>query len=261
MRLVNWCFIFQQFIKCLPLISRCFKVSLNTISFFSFLTIPFLAKTVGYGWAFGVPGILVGVATLIFWLGRKRYVMVPPTRATRTAGFLPVLWTALSNRTGGGFWDGNSDKAHDLVGKVGLATAVGAVLFLGWTLISQGEVGTWITAALAAASLLGALAFDRIKREGWAFTLTGVTIALAVVTLFMTLYPNVMPSSTDPAYNLTIANASSTPYILKVMTWVALVMTPIVLVYQAWTFWVFRRRIGTDDLPPAPATMTESVSA
>jgi cytochrome d ubiquinol oxidase subunit II len=153
------------------------------------------------------------------------------------------------------------DKAHDLVGKVGLATAVAAVLFLGWTLISQGEVGTWITAALAAASLLGALAFDRIKREGWAFTLTGVTIALAVVTLFMTLYPNVMPSSTDPAYNLTIANASSTPYTLKVMTWVALVMTPIVLVYQAWTFWVFRRRIGTDDLPPAPATTTESVSA
>ena len=77
----------------------------------------------------------------------------------------------------------------------------------------------------------------------------------------MTLYPNVMPSSTDPAYNLTIANASSTPYTLKVMTWVALVMTPIVLVYQAWTFWVFRRRIGTDDLPPAPATTTESVSA
>ncbi len=153
------------------------------------------------------------------------------------------------------------DKAHDLVGKVGLATAVAAVLFLGWTLIDQGEVGTWITAALAAASLLGALAFDRVKREGWAFLLTGLTIALAVVTLFMTLYPNVMPSSTDPAYNLTIANASSTPYTLKVMTWVALVMTPIVLVYQSWTFWVFRRRIGVDDLPPTPAATTESVSA
>ncbi len=65
------------------------------------------------------------------------------------------------------------DKAHDLVGKVGLVTAVAAVLFLGWTLLDQGEVGTWITSVLAAASLLGALAMDRTKREGWAFILTG----------------------------------------------------------------------------------------
>ena len=152
------------------------------------------------------------------------------------------------------------DKAHDLVGKVGLLTAVAAVLFLGWTLIEQGEVGTWITSILAAASLLGALAMDRMRREGWAFILTGVTIALAVLTLFITLYPNVMPSSTSPLYNLTIENASSTPYTLKVMTWVAVVMTPIVLVYQSWTFWVFRRRIGAEDLPPEPA-VAESVSA
>ena len=152
------------------------------------------------------------------------------------------------------------DKAHDLVGKVGLGTAVAAVLFLGWTLLDQGEIGTWITSALAAASLLGALAMDRTKREGWAFILTGLTIALAVLTLFITLYPNVMPSSTSPLYNLTIENASSTPYTLKVMTWVAVVMTPIVLVYQSWTFWVFRRRIGAEDLPPEPAAV-ESVSA
>jgi len=152
------------------------------------------------------------------------------------------------------------DKAHDLVGKVGVATAVVAVLFLGWTLLDQGEVGTWITSVLAAASLLGALAMDRTKREGWAFILTGLTIALAVLTLFMTLYPNVMPSSTSPLFNLTIENASSTPYTLKVMTWVAVVMTPIVLVYQSWTFWVFRRRIGAADLPSDPVTV-ESVPA
>jgi len=108
--------------------------------------------------------------------------------------------------------------------------------------------------------LLGALAMDRTKREGWAFILTGLTIALAVLTLFMTLYPNVMPSSTSPLFNLTIENASSTPYTLKVMTWVAVVMTPIVLVYQSWTFWVFRRRIGAADLPSDPVTV-ESVPA
>jgi cytochrome d ubiquinol oxidase subunit II len=152
------------------------------------------------------------------------------------------------------------DKAHDLVGKVGVVTAAVAVLFLGWTLLDQGEVGTWITSVLAAASLLGALAMDRAKREGWAFILTGLTIALAVLTLFMTLYPNVMPSSTSPLFNLTIENASSTPYTLKVMTWVAVVMTPIVLVYQSWTFWVFRRRIGAADLPSDPVTI-ESVPA
>jgi cytochrome d ubiquinol oxidase subunit II len=68
-----------------------------------------------------------------------------------------------------------------------------------------------------------------------------------------------MPSSTSPLYDLTIENASSTPYTLKVMTWVAVIMTPIVLVYQSWTFWVFRRRIGAEDLPPLPAE-AESVS-
>jgi cytochrome d ubiquinol oxidase subunit II len=152
------------------------------------------------------------------------------------------------------------DKAHDLVGRVGVATAVAAVLFLGWTLLDQGETATWITSALAAASLLAALAFDRMKREGWAFVLTGVTIALAVITLFLTLYPDVMPSSTDPAYSLTVENASSSPYTLKVMTWVAVVMTPIVLMYQAWTFWVFRRRIGADDLPPDAVSVRKSVT-
>jgi cytochrome d ubiquinol oxidase subunit II len=153
------------------------------------------------------------------------------------------------------------EKAHALVGQVGLATAVAAVLFLGWTLIDQGKTTTWITSIVAAACLLGALALDRVNREGWAFILTGLTIALAVVTLFLTLYPDVMPSSTDPAYSLTVENASSSPYTLKVMTWVAVVMTPIVLVYQSWTFWVFRKRIGADDLPPEPASVRKTVVA
>jgi cytochrome d ubiquinol oxidase subunit II len=153
------------------------------------------------------------------------------------------------------------EKAHALVGRVGLATAVAAVLFLGWTLIDQGKTSTWITAIVAAGCLVGALALDRVNREGWAFILTGLTIALAVVTLFLTLYPNVMPSSTDPAYSLTVENASSSPYTLKVMTWVAVVMTPIVLVYQSWTFWVFRKRIGTDDLPPEPTSVRKTIAA
>jgi cytochrome d ubiquinol oxidase subunit II len=68
-----------------------------------------------------------------------------------------------------------------------------------------------------------------------------------------------MPSTTDPAYSLTVDNASSSDYTLKVMTWVAVVMTPIVLAYQSWTFWVFRRRIGVSDLP-TPAREVEPVA-
>jgi len=141
------------------------------------------------------------------------------------------------------------DRANALAPKVGLATAVAAVLFLGWTLLDAGKTLTWITAVLAAVALLAALAASRAKREGWAFSLTGLTILLAVVTLFATLYPNVMPSTTNPDYSLTIANASSTDYTLQIMTWVALIMVPIVLAYQAWSFWVFRKRIGTHHLP------------
>jgi cytochrome d ubiquinol oxidase subunit II len=141
------------------------------------------------------------------------------------------------------------DRANALAPKVGLATAVAAVAFLGWTLLDAGKALTWVTAILAAAALLAALAANRAKREGWAFSLTGATILLAVVTLFATLYPNVMPSTTNPDYTLTIANASSTDYTLQIMTWVALIMVPIVLAYQAWSFWVFRKRIGAHHLP------------
>jgi cytochrome d ubiquinol oxidase subunit II len=63
------------------------------------------------------------------------------------------------------------------------------------------------------------------------------------------LFPEVMPSSIDPAYSLTTSNASSTPYTLRIMTWVALIMTPVVLAYQSWSYWVFRKRIGRENLP------------
>lgn len=60
-----------------------------------------------------------------------------------------------------------------------------------------------------------------------------------------------LPSTTDPLFSLNTTNASSTPYTLTIMTWVAVVFTPVVVAYQAWSFWVFRRRIGTADIPAA----------
>jgi cytochrome bd ubiquinol oxidase subunit II len=105
-----------------------------------------------------------------------------------------------------------------------------------------------VTAALAAVALLGGVAAAFRCREGWAFLGTALTLLLAVATLFGDLYPRVLPSSTSAAFSLTVANASSSHYALTVMTWVALIFTPVVLAYQGWTYWVFRKRLTTSDL-------------
>ncbi|MEY4479890.1 MAG: cytochrome c oxidase assembly protein [Bacillota bacterium] len=84
------------------------------------------------------------------------------------------------------------------------------------------------------------------NRFGWAFLMTGLTIVLSTVTVFKSLFPNLMISSLNPEWSLTIYNASSSPYTLKVMTVVALTMVPIVLGYTIWTYWVFRKRVTAD---------------
>ena len=84
------------------------------------------------------------------------------------------------------------------------------------------------------------------KMSGWAFGLTSVTIAFTLITMFMIMYPRVMISSLDPAYSLTIYNASSSDYTLTVMTIVALIFVPIVLIYQAWSYIVFRKRLTSE---------------
>ncbi len=96
----------------------------------------------------------------------------------------------------------------------------------------------------AGASLLTAGWFIHRGREGWAFIMNSLTILLSTITIFMSLYPRVMVSSLDPDWSLTIYNASSSPYTLRVMTIVALIFVPIVLAYQGWTYWVFRERIS-----------------
>jgi len=80
---------------------------------------------------------------------------------------------------------------------------------------------------------------------GWAFAMTGIAIAFSTITIFMGLYPRVMVSSLDPAWSLTIYNASSSEYTLGIMSIVALIFVPLVLVYQGWSYWVFRQRVST----------------
>ena len=85
--------------------------------------------------------------------------------------------------------------------------------------------------------------FLRKGRYGWAFAMTSVAIVFAMLTAFRILYPRVMISSLNPEWSLTIYNAASTPYTLTVMTIVAVIFVPIVLIYQGWSYWVFRKRI------------------
>ena len=142
-------------------------------------------------------------------------------------------------------------RARDLAVRIGAVAAVLAVVFLVWTQVRTGTALTAVVFAVAALALVGGLVAARAGREGWAFVGTFATIGLAVVGLFLALFPDVMPSTTDPAYSLTTTNAAATAYTLKVMTWVAVVFTPIVLGYQAWTYWVFRKRISVHHIPTA----------
>ncbi|MGF1429927.1 cytochrome d ubiquinol oxidase subunit II [Kitasatospora sp. LaBMicrA B282] len=140
-------------------------------------------------------------------------------------------------------------RARALALQLGLVTAVLALVFLVWTQVDRGTGGSMGALVVAVPALLGAMFAVRLGREGWAFALSGLTVVAVVSMLFLALFPNVMPSTLNPDWSLTVANASSAPYTLKLMTVVAAVFTPIVLLYQGWTYWVFRKRIGVQHIP------------
>ncbi|MYT70230.1 MULTISPECIES: cytochrome d ubiquinol oxidase subunit II [unclassified Streptomyces] len=142
-------------------------------------------------------------------------------------------------------------RARKLALTVGLVTAVLALVFLIWTQVHTGDGWSLGAMIVAVVTLVGALGAIKMGREGWSFALSGVTIAAAVAMLFLALFPDVMPSSLNPDWSLTASNASSSPYTLKIMTWCAGIATPIVLLYQSWTYWVFRKRIGTHHIADA----------
>ena len=101
---------------------------------------------------------------------------------------------------------------------------------------------------MALGSLLAAGWLIHREQMGWAFVTTCATILFSTVTIFIALFPRVMVSSLNPEWSLTVYNASSSPYTLKIMSIVALIFVPIVLVYQAWTYWVFRHRVTLENL-------------
>ena len=140
-------------------------------------------------------------------------------------------------------------RARRFATRIGVpATALAATLLL-WLNADDPTPAGWVAAAVAAVTLIGGQLANLRGREGLAFAGTAIAIAATVINLFLVLFPDVMPSSLDPAWSLTVGNAASTPYTLTIMTWAAAIATPVVLLYQGWTYWVFRKRISLASIP------------
>ena len=154
------------------------------------------------------------------------------------------------------------ERARERAFKAGLITAVLAVVFLLWAQFaySRNAGVTLDTVLLTAVAWVGAVLAIKVGREGWSFLLSAVTMLLAVSSLFAMLFPYVMPGNNGEP-GLDIYNASSTEGTLKIMTIVAVVMTPIVLAYQAWTYWVFRKRLTAEMIPSPEVGSLDAVHA
>ncbi|QCU77873.1 cytochrome d ubiquinol oxidase subunit II [Citricoccus sp. SGAir0253] len=121
-----------------------------------------------------------------------------------------------------------------------------------WGVIVVGrDPGVVPWALLAAAALAAGAAWTaaRARREGWAFTALAASMAAGAAGVVLAVYPVVLPSTLDPAHDLTVSGAASAEYTLTVMSWAALVMVPVVLAYSAYVYWVFRRRLHETHIP------------
>ncbi len=141
-----------------------------------------------------------------------------------------------------------SQAAHATARKFWLPVAIILFIFLISTyfatdILEHLGVNPGIVPVMGIAAFLAVGYFLRKGRDGWAFAMTCVTIAFALITMFMILYPRVLISSLDPAWSLTIENAASSQYTLSVLSIIAIFLVPLVLLYQGWSYWVFRKRV------------------
>ncbi|MDG4821452.1 cytochrome d ubiquinol oxidase subunit II [Asanoa sp. WMMD1127] len=135
-------------------------------------------------------------------------------------------------------------RANRLASRFGPLAVALLLGFLAWLLLLRRDPTAVALAGAAGLAGVAALGANRAGREGWAFAGTAAAIGLTVVALFASLHPAVLPSTANPAGTLTVANAAASAYSLKIMTVVAGVFLPLVLLYQGWTYWVFRRRLS-----------------
>ena len=149
------------------------------------------------------------------------------------------------------------ERSGLLARRVAPFTAAAVIAFAIWTHVSSGS--TFFLRPLELLAIIAVLAavwlvYDH--REGAAFAATAVTVASCIASVFVALYPDVMVSSTSPAYSLTVHNTASTPYSLKAMTVVVVIFLPLVLAYQTWSYYVFRRRVSREQfMAPSPAAV------
>ncbi len=147
-------------------------------------------------------------------------------------------------------------RARRLATAVGLAAVALLGLFLSWTQAEHADTAALLALAVAVSTLVAALVANGRGREGWAFACSGMTVLATTAMLFLSLFPAVMPSTLDPDWSLTVAGSASSPYTLQIMTWLAVFATPVVLLYQGWTYWVFRKRIGTQHIQGSSSQQT-----
>jgi cytochrome bd ubiquinol oxidase subunit II len=145
-------------------------------------------------------------------------------------------------------------RAWRLARRVAPVTGLLVLAFVSWTHAVAGKGALLNPAEFAAVlAVIAAVWLAYTRSEGWTFAATTVTMAACVLTIFVDLYPRVMVSSTSPAFSLTVHNTASGGYTLTAMTVVIVIFLPFVLAYQAWSYYVFRRRVSRQEfLQPQP---------
>lgn len=144
-------------------------------------------------------------------------------------------------------------EARALATRAGLGAAALAVLLFALLGVSRGTTASWVVAALAVVALVAAIGANAKGAEGWAFTGTSAAIGLTVVSYFLMLFPNAI-NGRGSSPDLALDAAASSPMTLTIMTWAAVVFTPIMIGYTIWTYWVFRRRLSVEHMPALAKT-------
>ncbi|QGN34606.1 cytochrome d ubiquinol oxidase subunit II [Microlunatus sp. Gsoil 973] len=134
-------------------------------------------------------------------------------------------------------------RQASVVGAITVVLGVGLLFWLNRLPGIENHRAVLVCSIITALALLFGLGMHLLDRDGWSFAGTAVTVGGLVITLFTALYPRLIPSTTNPEWSLTIHNSSATHYTLTIMTWSAVVLVPIVIAYQAWSYWTFRKRI------------------
>lgn len=157
------------------------------------------------------------------------------------------------------------ERARAFAAKVGIVVIVVMAAFTIWTAAAHGAgsqswqpLVAWVLAVLAIVTMAAAWFFNSKGREGWAFLFSAVGTLALFAQVFVAMFPNVIASTLNPEWSMSVWDAASTPYTLTIMTWAAIVFVPIVLGYQAWTYWVFRKRLSVANIPDTePAKVTD----